>query len=214
MSLVSPCRYPQGSSERKRSNMRSHRVTLLAALAMILMSARSSTAADLYWQWSFTDSDGIQEGYFVTDGGPYSSANPVGGTYNILNFIVTSSPNMALGSITATPISTGGVYDEGAMPGQGFFWSNGMAQATAFFRDNQNYTNGSNFYETSPPNGRFLFYAGGGVMLAATNYNTLVTLSLQAVPTPVPEPSTYALSAIGITVFGLVARRRQRSKKA
>jgi hypothetical protein len=196
--------------------MRLHRLTLLAALSMILMSAQSSKAVDLYWQWSFTDSVGLQQGYFVTDGGPFSSANPASGTYNVLNFIVTSSPNMAIGSITTTPISTGGVYNEGTQPGTGFIWNNGTAAATQFFRDNGALTNGTNYYQVgATPDDRFTFGISGSSMIGrAKSSGTFAPLTLQAVATPVPEPSTYALGAIGTIVFGLVARRRRRSKSA
>lgn len=182
----------------------------MAALVMILMSARYSTAADLYWEWSFTDGAGLQQGYFVTDGGPFTTANPASGTYNVLNFIVTSSPNMPLGSMA------GGTYNEGVQSPTGFVWDNGTAKATEFFREGGTYTNGANYYQVGGDTDidKFLFYADGSGMIAQAKDNAFVPITLQAVATPVPEPSTYALSAVGVTVIGFVARRQRKSKSA
>lgn len=186
-------------------------LVLVTALAFLVFSP-SSKAADLYWEWSFTASGQSAQGYFVTNGGPYTGPNPTAGTFNITNFIVaqTTFSGSLVGAMNTFLAYPGGVYNEGSQPGTGFQW-NGSA-ATQFFRANGTLTNGSAFYlYGGGENDYFGFYITSGVQAGNWGFNS-GNLTLQAVTTPVPEPSTWAMGVIGTCVTAVIARRRKARK--
>jgi hypothetical protein len=213
------------------SFLRVRLATTLGALALALLPVNFANATTLlWWEWKFTTASGLQQGYFVTDGGPYSTPNPTAGTYNISNFVVASSPNMPLGSITNTPISTGGVYDMGATHGAdtttAFVWDDSSGKATQFSRTSGSFTftNGSNFYVVGGADSDvdvFGFYASSSVQEGTSGGDPYVSLLLlNAVPTPssaVPEidPAGFGSVAALVTgALGLIERRRLKAKVA
>lgn len=188
-------------------------LVLATALAFLEFSS-SSNAADLFWQWSFTQTGGSAQGYFVTDGGPYSVPSPTAGTFNITNFIVTQTTitGPSVGAINTYGAYTGGVYNTDNQAGQGFIW-NGSA-ATQFFRDNGTTTNGSNFFLNGGTQfDKFLFFANVTAQQGGWGgFSTVNLTTLQAVANPVPEPSTWAMGVIGTCVAAVIARRRKARK--
>jgi hypothetical protein len=193
--------------------LRKQLATFFASLAMTILPAHFATATDLYWEWSFTANSALQKGYFVTNGGPFTSSNPSSATYNVTNFIVSqsSNPTIPVGSVTNTPISTGGIYLI-SQPTVSFVWNNSLNRSTLMQRDNGTLTNGFGFDKVGGgPEDRWTFFADNSIMLGRVggSNGSFQPLSLQAVTTPVPEPSTYALAVIATGVMAFVARRRK-----
>jgi hypothetical protein len=191
--------------------LRKQIATFFASLAMTILPAHFATATDLYWEWSFTANSALQKGYFVTNGGPFTSSNPSSATYTVTNFIVSQSsfPALPVGSITNTPISTGGIYVI-SQPTISFVWNNSLNRSTEFQRLSGAFTNGSSFFKVGGgPQDVWRFYADSTSMRGTVGVINSPLTTLQAVTTPVPEPSTYALAAIATGVIAFVARRRK-----
>ncbi len=120
---------------------------LLTSLCVCTVEAQAS----IVWKWSWKG----EAGQFVTDGALAEGSAPAG-TYSILDFSVTNTALGASGAVVGS--ISGGEYDEGSQPGQGFFWD-GRA-VTQWFRDGGVLTNGANLYVSGSGDTRYLFEIG------------------------------------------------------
>lgn len=115
-------------------------IWLVIGVVLGVFAAAPNVEAEILWNWSW----GQEAGEFLTDGVLVGGVAPPG-TYNILDFRVTGTGLGAFGAVVGS--ISGGDYDEGSQPGQGFTWD-GTAD-TQWFRNGGLFTNGSNFYPTS-----------------------------------------------------------------
>lgn len=186
---------------------------VLATALAILVFSPSSKAADLFLAVVVHDLDGpVGAGLFRDRRRPYTVPNPAAGTFNITNLIVTQTTisGSSVGAINTYGAYSGGVYNANNQGVQGFIWNGSVP--TQFFRDGGTLTNGSNFYLTGGGGfDRLGFFASVTARQGSWGFDT-GNLTLQAVTTPVPEPSTWAMGVIGTCVAAVIARRRKARK--
>jgi hypothetical protein len=102
------------------AKMRARAVIAAATLTLVLMCG-SQASATIIWDWSF----GTEAGQFVTDGNLVGHFAPAD-RYTVSDFILLQSAFLLPGSIS------GGQFDEGTQPGNGFDWDG--SAPTLFFR--------------------------------------------------------------------------------
>ena len=171
---------------------------VFAAVAVCVLVIPSRANATLIWDWSFA---GTEAGTFTTNG---TFANAAGSfNFTITNFTVTSSTITSL---------IGSGYTE-TQPPQGFLWDGTVP--TQFYRSSGSFTNGSNFFVSSPAY-VYGFYTSSGTALGVLedpNENPVVSAAaLTLNPVAVPEPSTCAMALAGLACGGSVVFRRRRAR--
>jgi hypothetical protein len=155
-----------------------------------------SGSAEVIWEWSFA---GTEAGTFTTNGTLADAAGSF--NFTITNFTVTASTITSL---------IGSGYNE-TQPMQGFLWDGTVP--TQFYRSSGSFTNGSNFFVSSPAY-IYMFVASSGTAtggLEDPNESPVVG-SAALTLTAVPEPSTYAMAFVGLACGGFsMWRRRKRA---
>ena len=170
---------------------------VFAAVAVCLLVIPSrANATPLIWDWSFA---GTEAGTFTTNGTVADAAGSF--NFTITNFTVTSSAITSL---------IGSGYTE-TQPPQGFLWDGTVP--TQFYRSSGSFTNGSNFFVSSPAY-VYGFYTSSGTALGVLedpNESPAVSAAaLTLTVAPVPEPSTYAMALAGLACGGYSMYRRRR----
>ncbi len=170
--------------------------TALLTIGISLLHPQTSRA-EMIWDWSFD----TEAGTFTTDG-DLVGGFALPGTYNVLNFAVTTSAGSgAEGNLL------GGDFTMGTVAPEGFVWD-GMAP-TQFFRTGG--TNGSFFY--SVPSGFYWNFVipEFNSNVRDTNKGITVASGIVSLVPPIPEPSTFALMGIGIAAIGWTRRSALRN---
>lgn len=147
--------------------------------------------AEVIWDWSF---GGTEEGTFTTDGTLADAAGSF--DFTITNFTVTAS--------TITSLIGSGYFE--TQPLQGFLWDGTVP--TQFYRSSGSFTNGSNFFVSSPAY-IYGFFADSGTVtgsLAAPNEGPTVVGPSALTITAVPEPSTCVMTLAGLAYGSAIGR--------
>jgi hypothetical protein len=168
-------------------------VFVAVALCLLVIPSRAN-ATPLIWDWSFA---GTEAGTFTTNGTVADTASSF--NFTITNFTVTSSTITSL---------IGSGYTE-TQPVQGFLWDGTVP--TQFYRSSGSFTNGSNFFVSSPAY-IYMFFASSGTATGGLEdpSESPVVSSAALTLTAVPEPSTYAMALVGLACGGYSMWRRKR----
>ena len=181
---------------RMRSRNPVARFVFAAVAVCLLVIPSRANATPLIWDWSFA---GTEAGTFTTNGTVADTASSF--NFTITNFTVTSSTITSL---------IGSGYTEN-QPLQGFLWDG--TEPTQFYRSSGSFTNGSNFYVSSPAY-IYGFYTSSGTAfggLEDPNESPAVSAAaLTLTVAPVPEPTTYAMALAGLACGGYAVFRRRR----
>ncbi|PZP28702.1 MAG: hypothetical protein DI603_18645 [Roseateles depolymerans] len=176
-----------------------------SAAAAVLLAAATSASHATTWVWSFAGEQGTMQ----TDG-----TGNAAGTYNVLDFTVTSSSvggtlgSFSDGTYTANNLATFMPYS--------FDWNG--SEITQWHQAGTN-TFGWNIYQqTSQPDHFYFFgWADGNVNVAMSaayyNMTTASAISVGALSiSAVPEPASVALMLGGVGLLALRAARISRRK--